>query len=204
MPLWICRSLAAVLLLLLLPLCLALGLLLLVVNGPPVLFRQQRTGLRRAPFEMIKFRTMSMARDAAGNLLPDAERVGRLGRALRRSRLDELPELLNIVRGEMTFVGPRPLLPDTIAAMGEAGRVRSSVLPGLTGWAQVSGNTLLANHEKVALDLWYVAHRGVGLDLAILARTPAVLLLGERRHQRRLASVNDAATLSAPRAVRGD
>ena len=88
--------------------------------------------------------------------------------------------------------------------MAEAGRVRSSVLPGLTGWAQVSGNTLLANREKVALDLWYVAHRSVALDLAILARTPAVLLLGERRHQRRLASLADGGALSASRVVRGD
>lgn len=204
MPLPLCRTLALALLLILLPLCLGLALLLIAVHGRPVLFRQQRTGLGRAPFEMIKFRTMTMACDPAGNLLPDAQRVGRLGRILRRSRLDELPELLNIVRGEMTFVGPRPLLPETVAALGEPGQVRSSVLPGLTGWAQVSGNTLLSNREKVALDLWYVAHRSLALDLKILVRTPAVLLFGEKRHSRRLAAVSDRVALSTSRGLRGD
>ena len=186
------RILAALLLILLLPLLAALSLLVICVLGRPILFQQRRSGLGGASFEMIKFRSMSMARDSDGNLLPDADRNRLIGRALRRSRLDELPELINIARGEMAFVGPRPLLPDTIAAMGEEGRLRSSVRPGLTGWAQVSGNTLLSNREKLGLDLWYVSHRSLALDLQILARTPGVLILGERRNNMRLAKVQDS------------
>lgn len=186
------RILAAVLLILMLPLFAALSLLVICVLGRPILFQQPRSGLGGASFEMIKFRSMSMARDSDGNLLPDADRDRFIGRGLRRSRLDELPELINIARGEMAFVGPRPLLPETIAAMGEEGRLRSSVRPGLTGWAQVSGNTLLSNREKLGLDLWYVVHRSWALDLQILARTPGVLIFGERRNNMRLAKAQDS------------
>ena len=186
------RILAVLLLILLLPLLAALSLLVICVLGRPILFQQRRSGLGGASFGMIKFRSMSMARDSDGNLLPDADRNRLIGRALRRSRLDELPELINIARGEMAFVGPRPLLPDTIADMGEEGRLRSSVRPGLTGWAQVSGNTLLSNREKLGLDLWYVTHRSRALDLQILARTPGVLIFGERRNNMRLAKAQDS------------
>ena len=183
------RITGALLLTLAIPLLVVIAILLLLVLGRPILFRQDRAGLNARPFEMVKFRTMSLERDRSGKLLPDDQRLSTLGRLLRRSRLDELPELMNIARGDMAFVGPRPLLPDTIAAMGEGGKRRCAVRPGLTGWAQVSGNTLLSNREKLALDLWYVSHRSPMLDLEILIRTPAVLLLGERRHPKRLADV---------------
>ena len=181
--------LAAILLLVLsAPLLLLTALVVRVGLGRPILFRQRRSGLHGVPFAMIKFRTMTSERDTAGQLLPDEQRVPPLGRLLRRLRLDELPELLNIARGEMAFVGPRPLLPETVAAMGHKGQRRGTVRPGLTGWAQVSGNTLLSDAEKLDLDLWYVSHRTVWLDTAILLRTPLMLLLGERRHSRRLAT----------------
>ncbi|WP_205479977.1 sugar transferase [Sphingomonas arenae] len=183
------RVVGALLLLLSTPLLVMIAGLLMLVLGRPILFRQDRAGLHARPFEMIKFRTMSLERDRSGKLLPDDQRLSALGRVLRRSRLDELPELINIARGDMAFVGPRPLLLDTISAMGEGGTLRCTVRPGLTGWAQVSGNTLLSNREKLALDLWYVSHRSLMLDLEILIRTPAVLLLGERRHSKRLADV---------------
>lgn len=188
MPSALVRTAAALLLLLALPVLVVVGLLVWADIGRPVLFRQIRSGLEGRPFEMIKFRTMSMERDNSGNLLPDDRRQKVLGRLLRRLRLDELPELLNVVRGEVAMVGPRPLLPETVAAMGDRGRRRGVVAPGLTGLAQVSGNTLLSDAEKIDLDLWYVAHRSAWLDLRILLRTPLMLLLGERRHQRRLAT----------------
>jgi lipopolysaccharide/colanic/teichoic acid biosynthesis glycosyltransferase len=149
--------------------------------GRPVLFRQMRSGLGGVPFQMIKFRTMRDLYDADGAPLPDAERVTSLGRFLRRSRLDELPELLNIARGEMDFVGPRPLLPHTVAAMGEAGAERGTVRPGLTGLAQVNGNTLLTEQEKLRLDLHYVRRRGPVRDAMILWRTVWVIIAGEKR-----------------------
>ena len=116
-----------------------------------------------------------------GDPLPDAQRTPALGRFLRRSRLDELPELINIVRGDMDFVGPRPLLPRSIAAMGRDGVERGKVRPGLTGLAQVSGNTLLAVEEKLRFDLWYVRHRSASLDAQIIARTLLVVVGGEKR-----------------------
>lgn len=182
------RASAALLLVMAVPLMIVTGLSVWAVFGWPLLFRQKRSGLHGRPFEMIKFRTMTFDRDAKGTLLPDEKRQRTLGRILRRARIDELPELLNIARGEMAFVGPRPLLPETIEDMGPRGRQRGEVAPGLTGWAQVSGNTRLSTAEKLDLDLWYVAHRSLLLDLRILMRTPLVLLLGERRHLGRLAT----------------
>lgn len=148
--------------------------------GSPVLFFQSRAGGGGLPFRLVKFRTMTDARDATGRLLPDERRTTTAGRFLRRTRLDELPELWNIARGEMAFVGPRPLLPETVAGFGEAGRRRGTVAPGLTGWAQVNGNTLLAAEDKLALDLWYVDHRSRPLDALILLRTIVVVFRGER------------------------
>jgi lipopolysaccharide/colanic/teichoic acid biosynthesis glycosyltransferase len=144
-----------------------------------VLFCQRRSGRDGEVFEMLKFRSMTDARDNSGALLPDADRLTASGRFLRRSRLDELPGLLSIVRGDMALVGPRPLLPETIASMGAEGRRRGTVRPGLTGWAQVNGNALLTNEDKLSLDLWYIANRSLRLDLAIIARTVAVIFAGE-------------------------
>jgi lipopolysaccharide/colanic/teichoic acid biosynthesis glycosyltransferase len=123
---------------------------------------------------------MTESRDAAGRLLPDEARLTALGRLIRRTRLDELPELWNILKGEMALIGPRPLLPATVASFGEAGRRRGMVRPGLTGWAQVNGNTLLSDADKLALDLWYVDHRSWRLDARIVVKTLGVVLFGER------------------------
>ena len=173
--------LAAALFALLAPLLLLLSLLVLTGLGRPVLFRQVRSGLGGRRFAMIKFRSMRDLRDSRGDLLPDAQRTTALGQFLRRSRLDELPELINIVRGDMDFVGPRPLLPHSVALMGRDGVERGKVRPGLTGLAQVSGNTLLTLEEKLRFDLWYVRHRSARLDAQIIVRTLLVVVGGEKR-----------------------
>lgn len=177
---------AAALLILLAPLLAVIALLVRLSMGRPVLFRQQRSGRGGRTFTLTKFRSMRDASDVAGNPLPDEQRVTSLGRLLRRSRLDELPGLWNVVTGDLAFVGPRPLLPQTIAGLGGAGAERGKVKPGLTGWAQVNGNTLLTLPEKVDLDLWYVAHANWRLDLSILRLTVWVMIVGERRRSRPL------------------
>lgn len=163
------------------PLLLLLGVLVMSSVGRPILFRQVRSGKGGREFEMLKFRSMRDLTDDSGVPLPDELRVTAVGRFLRRSRLDELPELINIARGDMDFVGPRPLLPHTIHALGEAGRMRGLVRPGLTGLAQVSGNTLLTVEEKLRYDLWYVRNRSVALDARILMHTIGVMVAGEKR-----------------------
>lgn len=174
------RFLALIALLALLPFLLVLGVMVMVLQGKPVMFRQMRSGKGAVPFELIKFRSMRDTRDANGNLLPDEMRTTGIGKFLRRSRIDELPGIWNVVKGDMAIVGPRPLLPDTIAELGEVGAKRQSVRPGLTGWSQVSGNTLLKLDQKVALDLWYIENRSFGLDLQIIARTIIVMVGGEK------------------------
>jgi lipopolysaccharide/colanic/teichoic acid biosynthesis glycosyltransferase len=156
------------------------ALLVWAALGRPLLFRQVRSGQGRRPFTLVKFRTMGDQRDAAGVLLPDAQRETALTRLIRRLRLDEIPQLLAIVSGEMRFVGPRPLRPETIEGFGALGEVRGYLPPGLTGWAQVNGNTRLSNAEKLALDVWYVDHRSAGLDARILLLTVVTLATGER------------------------
>jgi lipopolysaccharide/colanic/teichoic acid biosynthesis glycosyltransferase len=142
-----------------------------VFLGGPVLFRQARPGLNGKVFEMAKFRTMTDARDAAGALLPDAMRLARLGRFLRSSSLDELPELWNVLTGDMSLVGPRPLLVEYLDRYTPQQRRRHDVRPGITGWAQVSGRNALSWDEKFAFDLWYVDNRSFALDLKIIAMT---------------------------------
>jgi lipopolysaccharide/colanic/teichoic acid biosynthesis glycosyltransferase len=166
--------------------------------GRPLLFRQARSGLAQRPFALVKFRTMRDLRDAAGEPLPDAERETAVTRLIRRLRLDEIPQLLAIVSGEMRFIGPRPLKPETIAGFGMLGEVRCSVPPGLSGWAQVNGNTRLSNDEKLALDVWYVDHRSPALDARILVLTVATLLTGEARRPAAIAQAE--AHLAARRA----
>lgn len=180
MPRSVQLALAAVALVLLSPLFLSCALLIALTMRAPVLFRQPRAGLGGTPFLMIKFRSMADARDEFGNLLPDKDRTPPLGALLRRLRIDELPELVNILRGEMALVGPRPLFPTTVEQMASGGTLRGSVRPGLTGWAQVNGNSRLNTDEKLALDLWYIRNRSSWLDLIILVRTLGVMLLGER------------------------
>jgi lipopolysaccharide/colanic/teichoic acid biosynthesis glycosyltransferase len=148
--------------------------------GAPVLFVQQRSGHAGRSFALVKFRSMTDQRDAAGQLLPDTARTPIMGRLLRRSRLDELPELWNILKGEMAIVGPRPLLVATVTALGEQGERRGQVRPGLTGWAQVNGNALLPRDAKVSLDLWYIDHRSFWLDIKIIFRTVLVIVQGEK------------------------
>jgi len=159
-----------------------LGLLALLVRwrlGRPVLFRQTRPGLHGQPFELCKFRTMTDARDAAGRLLPDAERLTRLGRLLRASSLDELPELWNVIRGEMSLVGPRPLLMAYLPLYTPEQARRHELPPGITGWAQVHGRNALSWEHKFAHDVWYVDHCSLWLDVRILARTILKVLVRE-------------------------
>jgi len=157
--------------------------------GSPVWFAQERAGHGGESFILVKFRSMTDMRDAAGDLLPDNERVTALGRFLRRSRLDELPELWLILMGAMSLVGPRPLYIDTVDSFGPLGEKRGHVRPGLTGWAQVNGNTLLDPQTKIAMDIWYVDHRSFWLDLRILFKTLRVVIIGEKRDQQ---SINQA------------
>jgi lipopolysaccharide/colanic/teichoic acid biosynthesis glycosyltransferase len=159
------------------PLMLALALGVAAAMGRPILFIQPRAGRAGQSFPLVKFRSMAATN---GAVLADESRITPFGRVLRRTRLDELPELWNILRGDMSLIGPRPLLPASVAAMGEAGRARCAVRPGLTGWAQVNGNSLLPETDKVALDLWYIANRSVRLDVQVMYRTLAVMLVGER------------------------
>jgi len=151
-----------------------------VALGRPVFFTQERVGLSMRPFVIRKFRTMRETRDASGALLPDHLRVTRATRWLRWIRADELPQLLSIVRGDMTFIGPRPLPRAVIETFGGLATVRCSVRPGLTGWAQVNGNAKLSGAQKLALDIWYIDNRTIFLDMWILLRTVDVMILGER------------------------
>ena len=162
---------SALLLLLLAPILTVLALLIRCKLGRGVLFRQQRPGLGGRPFTILKFRTMTDARDATGKLLSDGERLTPFGSFLRRSSLDELPELLNVFRGEMSLVGPRPLLPEYLPYYTPAENRRHEVRPGITGWAQIHGRNYLPWHERLAHDVWYVDHQSFGLDLRILWRT---------------------------------
>ncbi len=139
--------------------------------GRPVLFRQVRPGLGGRPFGMIKFRTMSDARDAEGHLLPDADRLTRVGSLLRSTSLDELPELWNVLVGDMSLVGPRPLLMAYLDRYTPEQARRHEVKPGITGWAQVNGRNAISWDEKFALDTWYIDHRSFWLDLKILYAT---------------------------------
>jgi len=139
--------------------------------GRPVLFRQVRPGLHGQPFEMMKFRTMLDAVDGAGNPLPDDMRLTPFGRMLRSTSLDELPGLFNVLRGDMSLVGPRPLLVQYLPLYSPEQARRHLVRPGLTGWAQINGRNSLAWSAKFALDTWYVDHRSFALDLRILWRT---------------------------------
>jgi sugar transferase EpsL len=160
-------------LLVLSPLLLALAFLVRLRLGSPVLFRQRRPGLHGRPFMMYKFRTMTDARDDQGRLLPDGERLTPFGRFLRSTSLDELPELLNVVRGEMSLVGPRPLLMAYLDRYTPRQARRHEVKPGITGWAQVNGRNALSWEEKFDLDVWYVDNGTFLLDLKILVLTVA-------------------------------
>jgi sugar transferase EpsL len=153
------------------PVIAACGVAIKARMGGPVFFRQTRPGLHGRPFCIYKMRTMTDARGPDGELLPDAARLTSLGRFLRASSVDELPQLLNVVKGELSLVGPRPLLMQYLPLYSKEQARRHDVMPGITGWAQTHGRNALSWEEKLALDVWYVDNWSLGLDARILART---------------------------------
>jgi lipopolysaccharide/colanic/teichoic acid biosynthesis glycosyltransferase len=158
---------------------LLLAAAVITVDGHPVFFRQMRPGLHGAPFELVKFRTMRNAADANGHPLPDGERLSPLGRFLRRTSLDELPEFWNVLKGDMSLVGPRPLLMEYLPLYTPAQARRHEVRPGITGWAQVQGRNALSWEDKFRLDVWYVDHQSFTLDLRVMFRTVVKVLSRE-------------------------
>ncbi len=157
------------------PAGLVLALLVRIYMGSPVLFRQERPGRGGRSFRLLKFRTMTSERDAAGNLAPDEVRLTRFGKFLRSTSLDELPELWNVLRGEMSLVGPRPLLSQYLSLYSAEQARRHEVRPGITGWAQVNGRNELRWPERLAMDVWYVDNVSISLDTYILFQTLAVV-----------------------------
>ncbi len=162
---------SATVLSLLSPLMALIALTIRLTMGRPTLFRQQRPGLRGKPFTIYKFRTMTNTRDAQGDLLPDADRLTPFGRFLRSMSLDELPGLFNVLKGDMSLVGPRPLLMQYLERYTPEQARRHEVKPGITGWAQVNGRNALTWEQKFALDIWYVDHQSLWVDLKIMALT---------------------------------
>ncbi len=161
------------------PLLLVVGVMIRRNMGGPVLFRQMRPGRDGRSFQMIKFRTMHDAVQADGTPRPDAERLTSLGRKLRALSIDELPELWNVLHGDMSLVGPRPLLMEYLPLYSERQRRRHEVRPGLTGWAQINGRNALSWEDKFELDVWYVENRNLGLDVKIMWLTVAYVLKRE-------------------------
>ena len=148
-----------------------LALLVRVNLGSPVLFVQLRPGKNEKPFRMLKFRSMSNIKDSTGNLLPDERRINRFGALLRKSSLDELPELWNVFKGEMSLVGPRPLLIEYLPLYSEFQRRRHEVKPGITGWAQIHGRNTISWEDKFAFDVWYVDNQSFWIDMRIIVTT---------------------------------
>jgi len=172
-------SVSLLALILLSPFLLLISIGILVTEGAPILFIQPRPGLHGKVFNNFKFRTMRNLKDAHGNLLPEEMRLYPFGRFLRRYSLDELPELFNVLRGEMSLVGPRPLLVEYLPLYSQPQARRHEVLPGLTGWAQVNGRNALNWEERLKLDVWYVDHWSFGLDMKIIRMTIGKVLRGE-------------------------
>ena len=170
------RAMALLGLLLLSPVMLVIGVMVWRAMGWPVLFEQVRPGLLGKPFRMLKFRSMRHALDSHGQPLPDDQRLTRFGHFLRASSLDELPELWNVLKGDMSLVGPRPLLMEYLPLYTPEQARRHEVRPGITGWAQVNGRNALSWEEKFALDVWYVDNRSFWLDIKILWMTVARVL----------------------------
>jgi lipopolysaccharide/colanic/teichoic acid biosynthesis glycosyltransferase len=172
-------AVAAVSLIVLSPLLLALMALVRLSLGAPVFFTQMRPGLHGRPFRLIKLRTMRAGNDGAGRPLPDAARLVPLGRLLRATSLDELPELWNVLVGDMSLVGPRPLLMEYLPLYSPEQARRHDIRPGITGWAQVNGRNALTWEQKFALDVWYVDHRSLALDVTIMWKTIVSVLKRE-------------------------
>ncbi|GAC1464823.1 MAG: sugar transferase [Gemmatimonadaceae bacterium] len=176
---------------LLLPIAITVALAIFLTIGRPILFRQLRPGLHERPFELLKFRTMTTTGANGTPGLPDAQRLTRLGRLLRQTSLDELPELVNVLRGEMSLVGPRPLLMVYLERYAPWQRRRHDVLPGITGLAQINGRNGLSWDERFALDVWYIDHWSLGLDIKILMRTVWKVLIREGIDQPGSATVEE-------------
>jgi sugar transferase EpsL len=169
---------AALALAVLWPVMLAVGVAIRACDGGPVIFRQRRPGQKGRPFSLLKFRTMREARDAEGRLLGDEARLTALGKVLRELGLDELPQLWNVLRGDMSLVGPRPLLTQYMDRYSAEQLRRHDVRPGMTGWAQIHGRNATTWPERFALDLWYVDHWSLSLDFWIILRTPWEIVKG--------------------------
>lgn len=161
------------------PLLILIAVILRLFLGSSIIFQQDRPGINGIPFRLYKFRTMTEARDAEGNLLPDGQRLTRFGRFLRRYSLDELPGLANVIKGDLSLVGPRPLLMKYLPYFSEKEKLRFSVKPGVTGWAQIHGRNYVPWDERLALDVWYVQNWSFRLDLEILAKTIVMVLKKE-------------------------
>jgi sugar transferase EpsL len=182
-------AVSMVVLVLLAPVLMVTAVLVRARLGSPVIFRQRRPGRDGRPFQMWKFRTMTDARDARGNLLPDEQRLTRFGQLLRSTSLDELPELWNVLRGEMSLVGPRPLLMEYLDRYTPEQARRHEVRPGITGWAQVNGRNSLSWEEKFEHDVWYVENQSLMLDLKILWKTLVSVVRREGINQQGQATV---------------
>lgn len=165
------KFLAFILLIFLSPIFLITGVLILIFLGSPMIFKQERVGYKNKIFKFYKFRTMNNLKNSNGDLLPDDQRLTKFGNFLRKSSLDELPQLINILKGQMSFVGPRPLLIDYLPLYSAEQIRRHSVKPGITGWAQINGRNNLSWDEKFLLDIWYVDNKNFLLDLKILFLT---------------------------------
>ncbi len=176
-------AISLLLFLFLLPVFLILVVLIRLKLGSPVFFIQPRSGYKGTPFNMIKFRTMTDQRDDSGELLPDAKRLTEFGQFLRSSSLDELPELINVIKGDMRLVGPRPLLVDYLPLYTAHQARRHDVKPGITGWAQINGRNAISWEEKFEYDVWYVDHQSFWLDLKILFLTIKKVIIKEGINQ---------------------
>jgi sugar transferase EpsL len=162
---------ALVAIIILSPIIIVTSILVRLKLGSPIFFTQQRPGLHGKPFMLLKFRTMTSTKDSEGNLLSDAERLTQFGKFLRSSSLDELPELINVLKGNMSLVGPRPLLMQYLERYTPAQARRHEVRPGITGWAQINGRNALTWEEKFKLDVWYIDNLSIWLDIKILYLT---------------------------------
>ena len=166
-------------LILVLPVFILITVFLYFVNGGKPFFIQRRPGLNGKIFKIIKFKTMNDKKDLNGNLLPDEKRLTAIGKFVRKTSLDEIPQLINVFIGEMSLVGPRPLLPEYLELYSEEQAKRHNVKPGITGWAQVNGRNAISWREKLALDVWYVEHIGFVLDIKILIKTVVKVIKSE-------------------------
>lgn len=161
------------------PITVSIALLIRLTMGSPVFFIQTRPGYKEKPFNLLKFRTMNNECDSKGNLLPSAQRITKLGRFLRKTSLDELPQMFNVLKGDLSLVGPRPLLTEYLNEYSEEQRRRHDVKPGITGWAQLNGRNALSWEERFKMDIWYVDNRSMWLDIKIIIMTILMVIKRE-------------------------